>query len=382
MKIRLQIDTLTFVRFWLVVFGFSLALLAIYGARNALIVIGTAFFLALALNAPVSLFARHLPGRSRVLSTAIAYVAVLGFLGLFIFLVIPPMLDQIVRFTNTLPMFVEDVTRQWSGINDLIVKYHMQDQVDQAVLSVKNNVSDWAAGLGTDVVAGLGSLASTFAAAILIIVMTFLMLVEGPSWMSRLWNLYTDKDKMEYHHSVVHRMYQVVNGYVTGQLTVSAIDGFTAGLTVFLLSLFLNVPANLALPAAAILFILSMIPMFGATIGGTIVTLLLLFNDATAAIIFLIYFIIYQQLENNLISPTIQAKKLELSPLAVLVAVTIGLYVFGIVGGIISIPIAGCIKVLAEEYLNNARVQREKSTPLKDVVKKLNSKKLATDKTK
>ena len=146
-------------------------------------------------------------------------------------------------------------------------------------------------------------------------------------------------------------MQAVVSGYVSGQLSVSGIDATAAGITVFILSRFFSeVPANLALPTVAFCFIFSLIPLFGATLAGIIVTILLAMNSVPAAIVFAIYFIIYQQLENNVISPRIQSRRIELSPLAVLTAVTIGLYVFGIAGGIISIPIAGCIKVLVENY--------------------------------
>lgn len=146
----------------------------------------------------------------------------------------------------------------------------------------------------------------------------------------------------------------VVSSYVSGQLTVSGIGSFAAGATVFILSLFIpEVPGNLALPTIAICFILSLIPMFGATIAGIIVSLLLFFNSIPAAAIFAVYFIIYQQIENNIISPRIQSKRIELSPLIILSAVTAGLYIFGIAGGIISIPIAGCVKVLVESYLES-----------------------------
>ena len=84
------------------------------------------------------------------------------------------------------------------------------------------------------------------------------------------------------------------------------------------------------------------------------------------------FFIVYQQVENNFISPHIQAKKIELSALAVLASVTIGIYVFGVVGGIIAIPIAGCVRVLLEYYLAKARDKREQSKkPLAKLVKKL-----------
>ena len=130
--------------------------------------------------------------------------------------------------------------------------------------------------------------------------------------------------------------------------------------------------AALAIPAAAITFILSLIPMFGATIGGILITALLAFNDVGAAIVYVVFFVIYQQIENNFISPTIQSKRLELSALTILASVTIGLYLFGIAGGIISIPIAGCLNVLLDTYLENMRLKREKvSHPIAKLTKKV-----------
>ena len=90
--------------------------------------------------------------------------------------------------------------------------------------------------------------------------------------------------------------------------------------------------------------------MFGSFIGGAIVALLLGFNVMWAGIVFIIYTIIYLQIESNIISPKIQGKGMNLPALVILSAVTIGVYTFGLVGAIISIPIAGCIKVLIEEY--------------------------------
>lgn len=177
---------------------------------------------------------------------------------------------------------------------------------------------------------------------------------------------------MEHHRDLVHRMYSVVTGYVTGQLTVSAIGAAASGLTVFILSMFFHVPANLALPTVAVTFTLSLIPMFGATMAGVLMALLIAFNDVSAAIIFIVFFFLYQQIENNFVAPTIQSKRVELSALTVLVAVTIGLYVFGLAGGIISIPIAGCVRVLLEDYLVRAKRSRVKSEkPLAKLAKKL-----------
>jgi predicted PurR-regulated permease PerM len=373
MKVRIDIDTNTFVRFWLVVIGFAFVLLAIYSALSALIIIGIAFFLAMALNGPVSKLAGWLPGNSRVGGTAIAYVIVVLLLGAFIFLVVPPIIQQSAKFAETVPNIIDGAQNQWHGLNELVTRYHLEPQVDSALNSVKENAAGWAANAGQNVISGLGSVFSLIASTFLVLVLSFLMLIEGPTWLQRIWRVYNDQDRMEYHKRLATRMYNVVTGYVTGQLAVSGIGASFAGLTVFILHfVFPAVPANLALPTVAIAFVLSLIPMFGATIAGVIITILLAFNDVTAAIVFVVYFVIYQQIENNFISPTIQSKTVELSALAVLSAVTIGIVVFGIAGGIVSIPIAGCIKVLLEDYLERAKENRKKSEkPLAKLVKKL-----------
>lgn len=375
MKVKIEIDTKTFVRFWLVVIGFAFAIMAIYNARDALILLGSAFFLALALNAPVSYLAGHLPGKSRVAGTAIAYVLVILLLGAVIFLVIPPIIQQTAKFLNTVPGLVDAAVVQWHGLDSVIDRYQLQPQIDGAIGSVKDNAAQWASGFGQNVLSGVGSVAATIGSTLLVLVLSFLMLIEGPMWLKRIWGIYNDQERMESHRNLVHRMYTVVTGYVTGQLTVSAIGATTAGLVVAILSfIFPEVPINLALPTVAIAFTLSLIPMFGATIGGVLITLLLISNNLTAGIIFAVFFIVYQQIENNFISPTIQSKRVELSALAVLAAVTVGLYVFGLAGGIISIPIAGCIKVLLEDYLIRAKRNRAKSVvkqPIQTLVKKI-----------
>ncbi|MEO7904894.1 MAG: AI-2E family transporter [Candidatus Saccharimonadales bacterium] len=372
MKVKIEIDTRTFVRFWLVVIGFAIAILAIYSARTALIILGVLFFLALALNAPVSYLTKFMPGKNRIGGTAIAYIVVVALLGMFAFLVVPPIVEQTAKFAQTVPGLVEDVSSRSQGVGDFIEKYHLQKQVDDALNSAQNDISGWAASLGKNVLSGLGSLFGAVISTFLVLVLSFLMLVEGPQWFKRIWGMYHDKKRMQQHSELMRKMYGVVTGYVTGQLAVSGIGGVLAGVMVFILSLIFDVPTNLTLPTIAICFTLSLIPMFGATIAGILVSLLLLFNDPTAAIVFAIYFIVYQQVENNFISPVIQAKTVQLSALVVLGSVTIGLYVFGLAGGIISIPIAGCIKVLIEDWQERSRVSRVKSDkPMAKLVKKI-----------
>jgi len=366
-KVRIDIDTKTFIRFWLVVIAFAFVILAIYNASTALVLIGTAFFLAMALNIPVSFIAKHLPGKSRVGGTAIAFILVVAVLATFLFLVVPPIVDQTLRVAETFPALIESATSQWQGLNQFVADHNLQDQLNQALQAAQDSVGAWASQASSNVLSSIGSVAGALVSGFLVLVLTFLMLVEGPTWMRWIWGLYNDQKRMEHHRQLAQRMYSVVTGYVVGQLTVSSIGAAMSGLTVFILSLFFNVPANLAFPTIAIAFTLSLIPMFGATIAGVLITILLGFNDITAAIIFAAFFIVYQQVENNFISPVVQSRRLELSALMILIAVTIGVMTFGILGGIISIPIAGCVKVLLEDYLVRAKANRRASEPPADV---------------
>ncbi len=373
MKVRIEIDTKTFVRFWLVVIGFILCGWMIYSAREALMIIGAALFLALALSHPVRVLAHMFPGKNRLAGTAAAFVSLVFILGAVIWFVVPPLVSQTAKLAQTLPGVIEQVSEQWHGLRDFIDSNGLKPQVDAAIENAKNQASEWAAGVGRGLLSGIGSLASFVASLFLVIVLSFLMLLEGPTWMKRIWGLYQDSKRMERHKNLVDKMYNVVVGYVNGQLTVAGIGSLVAGSFVFVLSLFFPmIDSALAMPVILLVFLLTLVPMFGATLAGILVSLLLAISSVSAGIIYAIFFVIYQQIENNFISPMIQSKKVELSALVVLVAVTIGLYVGGLAGGFIAIPVAGSLKVLLEYYLAWAKERREENDkPLKKLVKKL-----------
>jgi len=352
MKVRIEIETKTFVRFWLVVRGFVLALGAIYIAREAIIAVGIAAFLAIALNPPVSKIAKSLPGNSRVGATAIAYIAVVSIIMGFILLIIPPITQQSSKFIKTLPETINQFSTQTKVVDDAITKYGLEDQYQEAVESIQHEVSGSLSSVGKVAVGSVGSAINMATMTIIVLVLTFLMLIEGPGWISRIWKLYESDNKLKQHKELFNKMYKVVTGYVNGQVMVAGIAATVSLVGVLILSSIFPLPANLAIPIAVVVFFAGMIPMFGATIGGTIATVLLALNDFWAAMVFIIFFFVYQQIENNFISPVVQSKTVELSALSVLVAITIGLSLFGILGGLIAIPIAGCLRVLFLDHLD------------------------------
>lgn len=376
MKLRIDVETHTFVRLGLVILGFLLLIFLVIKARQPLTILGVSVFFALALNPPVSYISRKLPGKSRVGATAIAYVLVLVFLGGALFLVVPPLIEQSSKFASTLPQIIDTTSNQRHVIDDFTKRYGLEDQLNTSIESAKQQATSIADDIGGLLVAGATAVFNGALTLFLVLVLTFLMLVEGPMWLQRIWGLYQDPVRLERHRSVVKKMYRVVVGYINGQMFVAFIGATATLVTLLLLAVVFDFPSNVALPLAGLVFLTSLIPMVGATIGAIIVTLILLLNNVTAALIFLVYFIIYQQIENNFISPAVQSKRVELSALTVLASVIIGISLFGLLGGIISIPIAGCLRVLLLDYLDHAAKERKEKTivtenPLAKAVRKI-----------
>lgn len=374
MKVRIDIDTKTFIRFWLVVIGFLLAGLVIFRTRDALILVGISAFLAMALNKPVSWLAGFFPKskKNRVPGTAAAYSLIVLLLVVFCWFVVPPIVEQTNNFVSNIPDIVESASRQYDGIKEFVNEHNLQPYLDQATDSIENYSADLAKNFGNLLFGSLSAIINGIFSIFVILMMTFLMLVEGPEWMRRLWSLYNDEDKMKTHKKIVGRMYNAVSGYVNGQLTVVSISGLCGALVVFILSLIFGIPANLAIPVGVMLAFIGLIPMFGATIAGVLASLIIALNVPVAGVIFGIYFIIYQQIENNIISPMIQAKTNNLSALLVIVALTAGIYGFGILGALIAIPVASCVRILIEEYAVNAKKERKvNKKPIKKLFKKI-----------
>lgn len=374
MKVRIEIDTKTFIRFWLVVIGFLLAGLAVWRAKDALILIGISAFLALALNHPVTKITNLFPKaeKNRVQATAIAYIVIIMALSAFLWFVIPPIVEQTNKFISSLPNLVEEASRQYSGLKDFVEANNLQSYLNQATQSLQDYSADLAKNVGGLVFGSVSAIANGVFSIFMVLMMTFLMLIEGPKWLNELWALYDDENKMKSHKRIASRMYQAVSNFVNGQLTVVSVSGSLGALMVLILSFTLGAPINLAIPVGVLLFVLGLIPMFGATIAGLLASLIIGFNVPIAGVIFVVYFIIYQQIENNIISPMIQAKTNKLSALLVIIALTIGIYAFGILGALISIPLASCIKILVEEFILDAKKERKKkSKPLAKLLKKI-----------
>ena len=378
MKVKIEIDTKTLIRFWLVIFGFIIFAGLIWVAKDVLIMIIIAAFLALALNDPVARITKILPGsnKNRVAATAVAYLTIVLILGALISLLTPIIADQVKHFSKDLPQIVKNYTGEESGVRRFIVENHLEGMISQAVDSITRSINSSVSKLGDFFFGSIASIVGWLISLFMILAMAFLMLVEGPDLIDKIFKVfYTDKTLEKDHRRILSRMYGTVSGYVSSIVTICSISATCGSIATAILALIFGLPIALVPPIAVLLFIFGMIPMVGATIAGLLSALILGLNAPTAGLFFLIYFLIYQQVENNVISPMIQARNNQLSALIIFVALTIGVYAFGLLGALLAIPLAACIKILVQEQLKSRkrRTREENSEKFVELLKKISN---------
>ena len=376
MKVKIEIDTKTLIRFWLVIFGFIILAGAIWIAKDVLIMIIIAAFLALALNSPVAKIAKILPGSSknRVGATAVAYLIIVLIFGALFSVLTPIITDQVKHFSKDLPQIVQNYTGEQSGIRRFITENHLEGMISQAVDSVTRSINSSVSKLGDVFFGSIASIVGWIISLFMVLAMAFLMLVEGPDLIDKIFKVfYTDKILEKNHRRILSRMYGTVSGYVSSIVTICSISATCGSIATAILALIFGFPISLIAPIAVLLFVFGMIPMVGTTIAGVLSALIIGLNLPTAGLIFLAYFLIYQQIENNVISPMVQARNNQLSALIIFIALTVGVYAFGLLGALLAIPLAACAKILVREQLKSRkrRSREENSERLVELLKKI-----------
>lgn len=312
----------------------------VQAARGILIWIGVAVFLALALNPGVDWLQRHGVQR-RGPAVGIAFVTAILAIAALAATVVPTIVSQVNDFVDAVPGYVEDLTAGRGKLGFLEREYQITDRVREALAeggaSGVLGLSDTALAVTRGVVTGV-------VATVTIAFLTLFMLLEGPRWVERFYGLLPEEKQPRW-RAIGEQIYRTIGGYVTGNLTISLIAGIVS--TAVLLAL--DVPYAVAL--GLLVAILDLIPLAGATIAAVIVTTVAFLDATTTGIIVLVFFVVYQQLENHVLQPVVYGRTVQLSPLAVLIAVLIGAELAGVIGALAAIPVAGAVQVILADWL-------------------------------
>jgi predicted PurR-regulated permease PerM len=323
----------------------AVALLAlVWAARQVLTWILISVFLALAINPFVEWLQRR-GIRRRGLAVALGFGTVLAAIGGLAAAFVPTLAGEVADFVDALPGIVSDLTEGRGRLGFLETRYHIVERLQDAVKGLDAEKVLAASGTALSVTKGV---ITVVIATITVVVLTFFMLLEGPSWVERALNQLPEGPRERW-RAIGRDIYRTVGGYVSGALIIATVAGISASIVLTIA----GVPYAFALGLLTAL--LDLIPLAGATIATVVVSTVALLDSVPAGIGVLIFFILYQQFENHVLYPTVYSRTVALSPLAVLIAVLIGASLAGVLGAIAAIPVAGTIQVLLRDWLSLRR---------------------------
>jgi predicted PurR-regulated permease PerM len=330
------------VRVVLIVVCVAIVLYLLFLLRRPITWLLVSVFLAVALSPLVNVLSRHM---KRGFAITVVYLGLLAVPGLLIALIVPPLITEANNFADNVPEYARDVTdfvQENERLRELNRDYDITSKLEEEAGKLPERLGG-AAGTLRDV--GLGIVNSAFAL-ITILVMTAFLLGSGRTWVDRAIGMRPPDQRERLRRSLDH-MAQAVGGYVAGALTIALI----AGIATYIVLSILGVP--FAAPLAVIAGLFSLIPLVGATIAAVLIGLVTLFeNFPTATIVWAIWAIAYQQIENHVIQPQIQKRTVNVHPFVTIVAVLFGATLLGILGALVAIPIAASIQILVREWVD------------------------------
>ena len=330
-----------------VVLAAAIVIQVVWVTRSVIIWALIALFLAMALNPAVEVLVRR--GMRRGPAVGIVFVGatllIVGIAATFV----PTLIREVNDFADAVPGYIDDLTSGRGRLGFLERDYQIVERVREAI--EKSGVGG-VLGLSNAALGVTKSVVNAVIATLTIAFLTLFMLLEGPVWVERIYSLISEPAQPRW-RKVGGDIYRTVGGYVTGNLAISLIAGVVS--TAVLLGL--GVPYAVAL--GVIVALLDLIPLAGATLAAIIVSAVGFLHSTTAGIVLVIFFILYQQLENNVLQPLVYGRTVQLSPLICLVSVLMGAELAGVIGALGAIPVAGSIQVIVLDWLQHRRQKSE-----------------------
>jgi len=344
------------VRTVLIVVAIVILLYLIYLVRKPIGWLLIATFLAIALSGPVNVLDQYM---KRGFAIAIVYLALLAVPIALGALIVPSLVREGNNLADNAPNYARDVAdfvQDNERLREINEDYDLTSQLEEEAAKLPGKLGG-AAGTLRDV--GFGIVNSIFAL-VTILILTAFMLGGGGRWVAHGLR-FLPVDNAERLERVLARSSAAIRNYVAGAIAQAAL----AAILAYVVLSILGVP--FAAPLAVIIFFLDLIPLVGATIGAVIVAVVTLFQDfPTATIIWVIWSIAYQQVENNLIQPQIQKRAVDINPFLVVVAVLFGSALLGVLGALVAVPVAASLQIAVREYLDYRGIRPRPEEPPPD----------------
>jgi len=345
-----SVSNRTIIRILAIAVAFLVGIFAIIALKEQLIWLGISFFFALALERPVEWLSKKLPKGSRGLAVFLVVSSSIFLIAFIIYFLGPPFVRQFSELITNLPSYY----KEFLSNNNPVSEYLRNADVPKSLSINSDKITNFFTSTGGGVAKIFSSVFNSIFAFFSVVVFTFFMVLEWPKIHDLFWR-YQDPKKRDHRKKLYSRMQKTVSGYVGGNVLTSII----AGLAALVFFLILRNPYAIAL--ALTVAILDLIPMFGALLASVIgIVVVLVFGGVTPAIATAIFFIVYQQIENNILQPLVFSKTINISPLVAGIAALIGASLAGLIGALVAIPIAASLQILAIDYLERRYPDKHK----------------------
>jgi predicted PurR-regulated permease PerM len=333
----------------LVIAGVLFALYAVWLLREIIGMVLIATFVAVALGPAVDIYDRVMPRWLAILGVYTTMALAIVGIGL---LIVPPVVDEVNGFVDNVPGYVDDL-RENDRIREYNEEYEILDKLEAEAEKLPNRLGD-AVGALQSVTVGVFSAIFQL---VTVLVIAFFLLLDGKRLMEWIFaQLNTDTEKRA--RAVTGEVYKAVGGYVAGNFAISLIAGTATYIVLTILGI------DFAVPLAVLMAFLDLIPLVGATIGGVLIGIVTLIDGgATSLLVWGVFFVVYQQVENNVLQPFIYERTVSLHPLLVLIAVLIGGSQLGVLGALLAIPVAAAAQIVVRDWWRYRRPQRETVLP-------------------
>ncbi|WP_341230141.1 AI-2E family transporter [Nocardioides salarius] len=302
---------------------------------STLLLVVVSLFLAAGLHPAVEALVRR--GMRRSLAVLTVIVVFLVAVGLFTVAIVPVITDQVAAITQNAPGWFDQL-QQNQRVQQLNEEYQVLDKARDYLSGgdFVGTLFGGALGIGLAV---LGALFNAF----IIVVLTLYFLASMNSTKAALYQL-APASRRERVAKLGDRVLAGVGGYVSGAFVVALAAGLSSLVFLFVVGL-----GEYAVALAFVVALLDVIPMIGATIGAVIVTAIGFATDPTIGLACLIFYVVYQQVENYVIYPRVMSRSVDLPGAVIVIAALVGAALLGVVGALLAIPTAAAILMLVRE---------------------------------
>lgn len=311
----------------------------LYLLRDILIWVVFALIISVLFDPAINFLKRFMP---RILAVILIYVAVFGVIGASIYLVAPVFIAEINQFSQDFPTYFEKISPPLKSLG-----IEAFDSFEKFIKTMQSQLL----GISSSVFSAIGAIFGGLFATITILTIALFLSIEE-SGLERVVAALSPKKYEAVVMSILERSQKKVAGWFGTKILSSIFIGFLTFLICYVLGI------DYAISFALFAGVFNLIPIIGPIVSGAIIAIIVLASSWLKASFFLAAFILIQQIEGNILTPVLTRKFIGLPPVLVLVALLVGGKLWGFMGALLAIPMAGIFFEFIRDFLKKKKEEK------------------------